>query len=590
MFGLDAVSLTSALSFLSQDIDQSTDLMMKRGSAADASVARGSQARDDNSTTISKLLGVSRSLDEDDAERDAYYIVTSSLGPSEASSAVKTDEATVSSDRSFLSSNSKSSLSSKRSAGLSTLRLGRFKPSAGLVSSGEPSMLPKPSGKASVSHSTATQLATGKTRTKNKSSCGSERDLKSTQFTNTDSWGTLFRTSESNSHDGTKVCDGISVTPSISSKRRQLKEKEIQIEQKLKALERAERRNFQREKEFNERMCKLLPKKRKQRSRYQLAKKKLIRVIEKELEEEGHMKERLAKISDAKLRASNELMKNEREIDDLNKRIMEKERVIKERMADATSGTPSVQAKKKLMKVIEKELEEERTMKERLAKISDAKLRASNELMKNEREINEMSKRIMEKERVIGERMAAIASAIEARAKQLKQNEVELKVEEKSGIKDENNDKDKHKDKLETLELGEKEKRLEKKEKLMIMELEERQKLIEEKELINWQREQEILEKIAALDEATKALLHKTDSAQQHIGQQHSQPQSGVVYSDLSADEEEEAKEEAAKDQMFTCCVFDFDCGTNSYSPTDLDLARMHPQSKLSRFINPKRC
>jgi hypothetical protein len=334
MFGLDAVSLTSALSFLSQDKDQSTDLMMKRGSAADASVARGSQARDDNSTTISKLLGVSRSLDEDDAERDAYYIVTSSLGPSEASSAVKTDEATVSIDRSFLSSNSKSSLSSKRSAGLSTLRLGRFKPSAGLVSSGEPSMLPKPSGKASVSHSTATQLATGKTRTKNKSSCGSERDLKSIQFTKTDSWGTLFRTSESNSHDGTKVCDGISVTPSISSKRRQLKEKEIQIEQKLKV------------KEFNERMCKLLPKKRKQRSRYQLAKKKLIRVIEKELEEEGHMKERLAKISDAKLRASNELMKNEREIDDLNKRIMEKERVIKERMADATSGTPSVQAKK----------------------------------------------------------------------------------------------------------------------------------------------------------------------------------------------------------------------------------------------------
>ena len=413
MFGLDAVSLTSALSFLSQDIDQSTDLMMKRGSAADASVARGSQARDDNSTTISKLLGVSRSLDEDDAERDAYYIVTSSLGPSEASSAVKTDEATVSIDRSFLSSNSKSSLSSKRSAGLSTLRLGRFKPSAGLVSSGEPSMLPKPSGKASVSHSTATQLATGKTRTKNKSSCGSERDLKSIQFTKTDSWGTLFRTSESNSHDGTKVCDGISVTPSISSKRRQLKEKEIQIEQKLKV------------KEFNERMCKLLPKK-----------------------------------------------------------------------PASTSGTPSVQAKKKLIKVIEKELEEEGTMKERLAKISDAKLRASNELMKNEREINEMSKRIMEKERVIGERMAAIASAIEARAKQLKQNEVELKVEEKSGIKDENNDKDKHKDKLETLELGEKEKRLEKKEKLMIMELEERQKLIEEKELINWQREQEILEKL----------------------------------------------------------------------------------------------
>jgi hypothetical protein len=62
------------------------------------------------------------------------------------------------------------------------------------------------------------------------------------------------------------------------------------------------------------------------------------------------------------------------------------------------------------------------------------------------------------------------------------------------------------------------------------------------------------------------------------------------VYSDLSADEEEEAKEEAAKDQMFTCCDFDFDFGTNSYSPTDLDLACMHPQSKLSRFINPKRC
>jgi hypothetical protein len=168
-----------------------------------------------------------------------------------------------------------------------------------------------------------------------------------------------------------------SVTASMASKRRQLKAQEIEMEQKMKALEQAERRNMQREKEVNEKIAALWG----EDNEEAMAMQQRLKDLENELnerkrdlkrQEEDREREINNKL-EAIRKGEKETLLKEKQIEQMARYYAQKEQEIFERLAAMDEA--SVARRKK-----DKELEakvivfaqKEKEIKDRLAAIDEA--------------------------------------------------------------------------------------------------------------------------------------------------------------------------------------------------------------------------
>ncbi len=170
-----------------------------------------------------------------------------------------------------------------------------------------------------------------------------------------------------------------SVTASMTAKRRQLKAKEVEIEQKRMALEEAERRNMQREKEINEKVSEM----RRKDEEEVAAKMQSLKALELKLKEkkrELKMKEEESgREINSKFKAikmsEKERLKREKEIEQRMIDFAQKEQEINERLAEIDAA--SVARKKKEEKLEVKVIvfaRKEKEIKDRLAAIEAASI------------------------------------------------------------------------------------------------------------------------------------------------------------------------------------------------------------------------
>ena len=411
-----------------------------------------------------------------------------------------------------------------------------------------------------------------------------------------------------------KEVDAPSVTESMASRRRQLKAKEKEMEEKRKALEQAERRNKQREDEINK---KIAAQKRKQYSNAshnaeaesvtssiaarrralkakQLEmeeKKRELKALEdadrrrmqraKEIEEEEKRRAymeavrkrnlRMKEINDKKLREEEEIKALEEQLNERKREIMMKEEDRVERMnmaltekeLDSCAGL--ILAQRQKIKEKEDEIQLKFKMLElNKLKVTEQELEIKNKLeairvaeeerLVKEREMEEKARAFAKKEQYINERQALIDAASVARRKkekmvdekvldfEIKEKEINRRLAaiEEASVSRRRREKDiedrikrlaqreqQIDDKLDSIEnssvisrqkrhVKERERELEMEERLRLIELNKKEQLIAEKNKaleeamqLNIQRENEIQERMKALDAATSALLQK---------------------------------------------------------------------------------
>ena len=373
-----------------------------------------------------------------------------------------------------------------------------------------------------------------------------------------------------------KEPEALSATSSKSSKRKQLKARETEMEERRRILQEAEQRRLLREKEVNDR------KKQKEQAEVVAMQERLLREKEvndrkkqKEQAEVVAMQERLMALEKQLSERKRQLKDKEEDrarkqnnIEQRNKALTEKEldsntRLIIAQRQKLKEKEDEIQMKFKLLNMNKKEVaemtshisdqereinnkfeairvaEEERLRKEkeieekafdfvrkeheisrRLAAIDEASVvRKQKEKIVEEKVID-----FTRKEREINDRLAAIDAASVARRKKEKEIEVKMTaLTEKERIINE---------KLGSIETAsvisrqkrqveERERELEMEENLRMIELNKKEKLIAEKNKaleeamqLNIQRENEIRERMIALDAATNALIQKANAAQ----------------------------------------------------------------------------
>jgi hypothetical protein len=339
-----------------------------------------------------------------------------------------------------------------------------------------------------------------------------------------------------------------SVTASMASKRRQIKDKEIEIERKMRKLEETEHRNKQREKELKRKLQIRKQQERLEAAEKQLAQKtvdlklkeddtqrklkefELMKLAITEKEQEANAKLALAEEQRKKLKEREDhiLMKfknleiSKREMDEMNANFTKREKELSEMLVAIQAGE-----EERLQK--EREIEEqakvvatrEQSIFDRLAVADEASISRR----EKEREVEQRCIDFDLKEQEINDRLAAIDAASIARRKK------EQVIEEKMisfAMREQEID-----DRLASLDAASviarqkrevKKKEIEMEETLKLMELNEKELLIAEKNKaleeamqLNMQREIEIKERMAALDAATTALMEK---ANRKTGQQ----------------------------------------------------------------------
>ncbi|KAL7445202.1 hypothetical protein ACHAXM_011882 [Skeletonema potamos] len=366
--------------------------------------------------------------------------------------------------------------------------------------------------------------------------------------------------------------DAPSVTSSMASRRRKLKAKEIEMEEKIKTLETAERR-MKKEEDINEKLAALRGKDREEVMTQQQRLKELeMELSERKRDLRRQEEDRLRKQKDMEQMntaiTEKELDVNARLIVDRRKKLQEKEDEIQlklkmleinkkevEQMTDIFSAREreinnkleAIRLGEEERRRKEKEIEEkvkyfaqkEQEMLERLAAIEAASLARR----KREREVEEKVVDFAQREKEIKAKLAAIDEASVARRK--KEKEIEDKIMNFVRIEQ------KIDERLESIEsasvLGHKE--MEKEERLRLMELDKKELLIREKNdaleeamQLNIQRENEIRERMAALDAATNALLERANAV--HVmrdsGGNNASVNSGVYKQNIPETEEED--------------------------------------------------
>jgi len=351
----------------------------------------------------------------------------------------------------------------------------------------------------------------------------------------------------SKQHSKAKVkAESPSVTSSMAAKRRQLKEKEIEMEEKMKALEQAQRRNMQKEEDIKEKIAAL---RRKDEEEVVAQQQQRLKDLEKQLD--GRKRELKIQEEDR--------VRKQKDIEQKNVAITEKEldanaRLLVARRKKLKEKEDEIQLKLKMLEINKKEVEAMTTnFSEREREINN-KLEAirigEEERLKKEREIEQKVKYFAHKEQEIFERLSAIEAAsvarrekereVKARVVDFAQREKEIadrlaaidaasvarrkrekEIEDK--IIDVVQREQKIDERLVLIEsaslLGDNE--LEMEEKLRLTELDKKELLIREKNnaleeamQLNIQRENEIREKMAALDAATDALLERANAVQ----------------------------------------------------------------------------
>ena len=220
-----------------------------------------------------------------------------------------------------------------------------------------------------------------------------------------------------------------SVTASMASKRRQLKAKEIEMEERRMALDEAERRNVQREREINEKLVALRRKGEEEAAARMHSLKALelqlnekMRVLEVKEKEYGlEINSKYNAIDAASVARRKKEKKLEADLIDFAR----KEHELNDRLAAIDAASVSRKKKEKKLEAdmihfAQKTLE----LNERLAAIDAASVARKKKEKKLEAEIVVFA----QKEKEINERKAAIDAASVARKKKEKKLETEIKV------------------------------------------------------------------------------------------------------------------------------------------------------------------
>eukprot|EP00985_Skeletonema_marinoi_P014710 scaffold7496_cov87-Skeletonema_marinoi.AAC.2 len=276
----------------------------------------------------------------------------------------------------------------------------------------------------------------------------------------------------------------------MAAKRRQLKAKEIEMEEKWMALEEAERRNMQKEREINEKLASL----RRQDEEEVVARMESLKALEVQLNEKNRelkmKKEERDREINNKLEAirvaEEERLKKEKEIEEKAIDFAQKEQYINKRLALIEEA--SVARRRKERQVEERVFDftqKEKEISNRLAAIEEASVARR----RKEKEVEDKIMLLAQRERKIDEKLGSIetASVISRQKRHMEEREREMEMEEK----------------LRLIELN-------KKEQL----IREKNNALEEAMELNIQRENEIKERMNALDAATNALLQKANAAQ----------------------------------------------------------------------------
>jgi hypothetical protein len=189
-----------------------------------------------------------------------------------------------------------------------------------------------------------------------------------------------------------------SVTASMASKRRQLKAKEIEMEEKTRAFEQAEQRNMQREKEINEKIAALWGEDKDEA----MAMQQRLKELEKELNERKRVLKRQEEDREREINnkleairmGEKETILKEKQIEQMSRYYAQKKLEIFERLAamDEASVTRRKKDKELEAKVIVF-AQKEKEIKDRLAAIDEAsaarrKLEASTILPKERKKKN----------------------------------------------------------------------------------------------------------------------------------------------------------------------------------------------------------
>ena len=226
------------------------------------------------------------------------------------------------------------------------------------------------------------------------------------------------------------------VTASIAAKRRQLKAKEIELEEKRRALEELERRSMQREKEVNEKWEATTEEPSGCTSKIRQIKRKEIDMEEKrkalqKLDRRNRQREKeINEKAAAKQKDEEEDIAQQQRLKDLEKQLNERKRELKRKEEERERKQKDVEQMS--LAITEKELDANARLfvaQRRKLKEKEASIQLKTRMLEiNKKEMEEMTFNMSNREREINNKLAAIRMAEEKRIQ--KEKEIEEKAKD----------------------------------------------------------------------------------------------------------------------------------------------------------------